>query len=150
MDEKVSSFSKKRCHGTYDTTTALNIGNVNLVLVSTIGGIAQDGIKFYKSDAWDKDANVKTFTYCKIKTTGTSKKPLFLSYRISVPDCSSLVWLLVSAFPGASGSSFSDTRNSNSLDVLRKMSPLGHIVERCGESCCYYYMCDKQKIQYEK
>ena len=28
------------------------------------------------------------------------------------------------------------------------MSPLGHIVERCGESCCWYYMHKGQKNQY--
>ncbi len=59
-------------NGTYGTTTALNTGNINLVPVSTIGGTAQDGIKFYKSDAWDKDANVKTFTDATVTNTDTA------------------------------------------------------------------------------
>lgn len=40
IGKKISSFSKKRCHGTYDTTTVLKTDNINLVPVSTIGGIA--------------------------------------------------------------------------------------------------------------
>ena len=31
------------------------------------------------------------------------------------------------------------------LDLPEKMSPLGHIVERCGESYRYYYMYNKPK-----
>ena len=56
-----SLMIKHYANGTYGTTTALNTGSVNLVPVSTIGGTTQDGIKYYKSDKWDKDANVFTF-----------------------------------------------------------------------------------------
>ncbi len=49
-------------NGTYGTTTALNTGNINLIPVSTIGGTTQEGIKFFKSNEWDTDANVKSFT----------------------------------------------------------------------------------------
>ena len=56
-----SLLIKHYANGTYGTTTALNTGNVQLVPVSTVGGTTQDGIKFYKSDKWDTDANVYTF-----------------------------------------------------------------------------------------
>ena len=56
-----SLLIKHYSNGTYGTTTPLNTGKVNLIPVSTIGGTSQDGIKFYKSDKWDANANVYTF-----------------------------------------------------------------------------------------
>ena len=55
--------------GAYSTTTPLNTGNVQLVPVSTIGGTAQNNISFYRSNEWDKDANVKTFLDATVTNT---------------------------------------------------------------------------------
>lgn len=66
-----SLLIKHYASGTYGTTTALNTGSVNLIPVSTIGGTTQDEIKYYKSDKWDKDANVITFADATVTNTAT-------------------------------------------------------------------------------
>lgn len=47
--------------GAYGTTTPLNNANVHLVPVSTVGG-NNENIAFFKSENWDKDGNVITFS----------------------------------------------------------------------------------------
>ena len=64
-----SLLIKRHASGTYGTTTPLLSDKVNLIPVSTVGGNAQDGIKFYKSDKWDKDANVYTFADATVTNT---------------------------------------------------------------------------------
>ena len=57
--------------GSYGTTTPLNTANVQLVPVSTIGGTDED-IAFFKSNEWDKDGNVKTFTNATVTNVNNS------------------------------------------------------------------------------
>lgn len=57
--------------GSYGTTTPLNTANVQLVPVSTVGG-TNENIAFFKSNEWDKDGNVKSFTTATVTNVNNS------------------------------------------------------------------------------
>lgn len=61
---------KHYASGNYGTTTALNTANIKLVPVSTVGGTGP--ASFYRSNEWDKDANVKSFIEATVTNTNNA------------------------------------------------------------------------------